>query len=181
MANNNLNFEQLRALTKPQIQQQIRSLGADFHPSESRQDLLGRLLQLQGTAQPIDKIKQQLKEAGIGEDGEVRTDTIPKQSKRLTASEMKKAAAKYVENGMQLLLSKDGQLWEIRFKCEQLRQDGKVVIAKRKDSGNTMIPLSVFKNACELLTTFQKIKRKEDTDEVGEDYQDIADNEEEAA
>lgn len=166
-------YEQLGQMSKPQLQAEIVKLGADYHPSETQLDLTARLLQLQGTAQPIDKIRKDLQERGIG--AEVRTDVIPRLNKRLTADEMRKAAKKYVDKGMRLILSKDGQFWEIRFECEQPKQGGGIVMARRKDSGNTMIPLNVFKNACETITTFTALKKKAEADAIGEDYEEIAD------
>lgn len=170
-----MDYEQLGSMSKAQIQDQIVKLGADYHPSESKVDLTARLLQLQGTAQPIDKLRKELQQHGIGEDG-LKTDAIPLQKKRLTPAEMKKAAEKYVAKGMKLLIAKNGETWEIRFNCEGFTQGGKIVMTRRKDSGNTMIPLSVFQRACETITTYTKPKRKEDSDDVPEDYEEIADD-----
>jgi len=173
----NLDFEQLRNVSLSEVQQKIIALGADYSPVETKTDLMARLLQLQGTQQPIDQLRKQLAEAGIGEDGIKATDLIPKLKQRLTPAQLKKIAEKYVAKGMKLLISKDGQLWEIRFECEQLTQNGRIVKAKRKDSGNTMIPANVFKTACETITTFAPIKRKAEADAIPDDYEELADGE----
>lgn len=168
-------YEQLGVMSKEQVQAEIVKLGADYHPAETKQDLMARLLQLQGVAQPIDKIRKDLQEHGIGGEG-ARTDVIPRLNKRLTPAELKKAAEKYVAKGMKLLIAKNGETWEIRFNCEGFTQGGKIVMTKRKDSGNTMIPIGVFSRACEAITTYTKPKRKDDNDAVSEDYEEIADD-----
>ena len=177
----NLDFEQLRNTSIDEVRAKIVSLGADYHPAEKKPDLMARLLQLQGTAQPIDKIKKQLAENGISEDGAKITDTIPKLNHRLTPEELKKAAQKFIAKGMQLLISKDGITWEIRHEGEQLFANNRIVKAKRKDSGNTMIPLSVFVGKCRDLTTWAEIRRKDEGDTVPEDYEDLGDSADAAA
>jgi hypothetical protein len=164
-------FDQLKLMSKAQVQSQIVAAGGDYHQAESKTDLIGRLLQLQGTAQPIDKIKKELKAHGIGEDGE-DTTPIPIQKKRLTPEQMKKAMAKFIAKGLEFRVSKDGEQWKMRFICDQLMQNGKVVKAKRLDSGNTMIPLQVLINAATIITTVSKITiKKKDEDDFDDSFE----------
>lgn len=165
-------FEQVATMPKAEIQAAIVALGADYHEAESKADLGARLLQLQGTAQPADKLKKKLQEHGISEDGS-QAAPVKKLNARLTVEQMRKAAQKYIDKGMKLLISKDGTIWEIRFECPVLRQDGKIVTGKRKDSGNTMIPLVTFARACEMITTYTKLTLKADIDKVPEDYEEV--------
>ena len=166
-------FEQVAQMSKSEIQSAIVGLGADYHAAESKADLGARLLQLQGVAQPSDKLKKQLNEHGMQDDNSQAVPSIKKINKRLTVEEMTKAAKKYIDKGMKLLISKDGTIWEIRFECPVLRQDGKIVTGKRKDSGNTLIPLFIFQRACETITTYQKIKSKQDADAIPPDYEEV--------
>lgn len=168
-------YVQLSTMSIDQVRAEIVKIGADYNVAEKKPDLMARLLQLQGTAQPIDKIKRELQAHGIGDDA--KTDAVPTLGKRLTPEQLRKIAIPFVAKGMKLLISKDGQLWEIRFQCEQPKQGGGTVMAKRKDSGNTMIPANVFKSACDTLTTYSKIKRNIDGDVIPEDYDEVADNE----
>lgn len=156
-------FEQLAAMPKAQIQAEIVKLGADYHPAETKPDLAARLMQLQGTAQPIDKLRKEMAAHGVGEDG-LKTDAIPIQTARLTKEQILKAIDKYIKKGLEFRVSKDGSQWAMRFKCEQARQDGKVVQATRVDTGNTMIPLGVVVRCAESITTYTPIKKKDAAD-----------------
>lgn len=168
-------------MTKPQIQAKIVELKADYHQAETKTDLIARMLQLQGTAQPIDKIRRDLAKHGIGDDA--ATAAIPQQSKRLTRAEMTKAMEKYVAKGMRFYISKDGEQWGMKFKCEQPKQGGGMVEAERTDTGNTMIPLTVLKRCAEVLTTVSLIKRKQKRNEefAAADFDTVEDDDSVAA
>ena len=153
-------YQQLKLMSKSQVQARVVELGADYHPAESKTDLIARLLQLQGTAQPIDKIRKELEANGVGEDG-ASTVAIPKQRQRLTIEQMKTAMKKYIDKGMKFRVTKDGENWEMYFVCDQLEQGGKILKAQRRDSGNTMIPLNVLIRAAETITTFNTYKKRD--------------------
>ena len=153
-------YDQLKLMTKEQVQARIVELNADYHPAESKKDLIGRLLQLQGTAQPIDKIRKALEEHGIGEDGVSQSVNIPKTVKRMTVEEMKKAMKPFIEKGMKFRVSKDLMTWEMQFVCDQLEQGGRILKANRLESGNTMMPLSVFVSRAVTITTFNTYRKK---------------------
>lgn len=166
----NLDFDQLKALSLDQVRAKIVEHKADWHPTEKKIDLIGRLVQLQGTAQPIDKIKKELANNGVGGD-EAATDTVQKQSKRLTKAQIDKALAKFVAKGLEYRVSKDGTQWMMRFKTTQPLATGKIVNAVRRDSGNTMMPLSVLVNAASSLTTVSKVTPKKTADDdFGPDF-----------
>lgn len=171
-----MDYEQLAVLTKPQIQAQIVALGADYHVMESKRDLIGRLLQLQGTAQPIDKIRKELAAHGIGEDGEKSLPMkMPQHNHRLTEDEIRKALAKFIAKGLEVRISKDGENWMMRLKCEQATQDGKIYKATRIDSGNTMIPIRAIMRAAETITTVSTVRRKQVTEDAFDHQYDALD------
>jgi hypothetical protein len=153
MTTTNLDLDQLRLITKPELQAKIVELGADYHVSETKQDLMVRYLQLSGTAQPAETLKKTLNEAGIGAEDGAKRLPVKMVLPRITEADIRQHLKKYIDKGLKIRLTDNGDSWEMRYTTTQKTADNKSVLAKRVDSGTTMMSMDVLKRCAEIITT----------------------------
>lgn len=143
-----LDAETLKTQSTDQIRSRIVELGADWHPAEKKSDLMVRLAQLEGSPDVADKIRKQLVESGFDKENR----PVYKPTAQLSKAEIKKLLAPYVEKGLEVKISPDGNTWMMRFDTGRVMKYGQETnpIVSR-DSGSTTVPPKVLVQCAQLL------------------------------
>ena len=120
-------YDILQTKKLPELRSIITNTGMGWARTETKVDLINRIVLNATTSQPNDR-KQPIKEA------------VAKHVQgRLTIEVIEPAIQHLIDKGMRFKVFDDGMCWEAR--C-----------GNRCDSGNTAIPLGVLVRACEFVT-----------------------------
>lgn len=153
-----------------QIRGRIVELGADWHPAESKKDLMVRLAQLEGSPDVADKIRKQLSETGFAKEDR----PVYKATPAITAANAKKLLAPYLAKGLEFKISPDGTTWMMRFDTgRQIKYGHEINPIISRDSGSMTIPPQVLVQCASLLVSTKRapkvVKNKADSQFIAEE------------
>lgn len=126
------------------IRRRIVEVGGDWNPAESKKDLMVRLAQLEGSPDVAEKIKKQMSDAGFSKEER----PIYSKQEKLNKAQMDKIMKPYVSQGLEFVVSKDGETWAMRFDTGRKHDKQPVIV---RDSGSTTVPVKVLAQCAELL------------------------------
>ena len=148
-----LDADTLAKLTQDQVRGRIVELGADWHPAESKKDLMVRLAQLEGSPDVANKIRQQMADAGFAK----QDVPVYKKTPQLSKAEIKKLMEPYVAKGLEIKVSPDGTAWAMRFDTGRTIKYGhEINPVVSRDSGSTTIPPMVLVQCAQLLVATRR-------------------------